>query len=223
MKQSILASLLVVVLSLPLGAQHMLTLSSFGDPADPAISPIARWATAAFKDVGYDLVLEFKPGERALRDANDGLDDGDISRVAGIEKDYPNLIRVPEPLIVVCQIAYAKRGIMAGSLEDLARLGLSVEVLVGNKVMDSMVKPKIDSLLYHEAPDLSQAFSALAAGRVDVLVVSDIQARSWLARPKYASIHPIFVLSTVTDYTYLNKKWADIVPAIAASYKKFKN
>ena len=222
MKQSVLASIMVAVLALPLFAQQTLTLASFGDPADPAMAPIANWATEAFKDAGYDLVLQFKPGERALRDANDGVDDGDISRVAGIDKEYPNLIRVPEPLIVVSQVAYAKKEIRAESLDDLARLKVSVEVLVGNKIMDSMVKPKIDSLLYHQAPDLAQAFSALSSGRVDVFIVSDIQARSWLKLPEYASIRPLFVLSTVTDYTYLNKKWADIVPVIAASYKKLK-
>ena len=58
--------------------------------------------------------------------------------------------------------------------------------------------------------------------KVDILLVSDIQARTWLARPENAAVKPLFVWNTVHDFTYLNKKWASAVPAIAASYRKLR-
>jgi polar amino acid transport system substrate-binding protein len=203
-------------------AQATLTLSSWGDPKDPALAPTAEWAIAAFKDAGYDLVLEFKPGERALIDANAGVDDGDLSRVKGIgiESTYPNLIMVPEPLIDLKLVAYASKRLVAAKVDDLARQGVQVAVLIGNKIMDNIVKPKIAPEKYHELVDLESAFKMLAVGRIDVLLVSDKQASTWLSRPENASVYPLFTLLNLSTYTFLNKKWAEAVPKIAASYKK---
>ncbi len=203
-------------------AQTTLTLSSFGDPKDPAMAPTAKWAIAAFKDAGYDLVIDFKPGERALIDANAGVDDGDLSRVKGIgiESAYPNLIMVPEPLTRLDLVAYASKRIVAANVDDLARQGLRVAVLLGNKIMDNMVKPKIAADNYQELVDLESAFKMLSVDRADVLIVSDLQARSWLSKAENAAVHPVFTLLRLSTYTFLNKKWAEAVPKIAASYKK---
>jgi polar amino acid transport system substrate-binding protein len=203
-------------------AQTTLTLSSWGDPKDPALAPVARWATAAFKDAGYDLVLVYKPGERALLDANSGVNDGDLSRVKGIESTYANLVMVPEPLTFLHQSAYAVKKIEATSVDDLGRQGLLVAVLVGNKIMDNLVKPKIAPGKYSEVPDLESAFKMLNLGRFDVLLVSDMQAKTWLARPENASVRRLFDWLNLSTYTFLNKKWADAVPRISASYAKLR-
>jgi polar amino acid transport system substrate-binding protein len=205
-----------------LAAQSTLTLSSFGDPNDPAMAPTAKWAMAAFKDAGYDLVLDYKPGERALIDANEGIDDGDLSRIKGIEATYTNLIMVPEPLTNLNQVAYATRKLNASSIDELAKIGASAVVLIGNKIMDGMVKPKLAPEKYYQVADLALAFKMLMAGRVDVLLVSDVQAKTWLALPENAAAFPLFQWHHLSTYTFLHKKWASAVPKIAASYKKLR-
>ena len=53
----------------------------------------------AYRRIGYDIRFEFLPGKRSLEYANKGLTDGDVARIAGTEKKYPNLIPVPTPII----------------------------------------------------------------------------------------------------------------------------
>jgi len=52
-----------------------------------------------FRSLELDGHVVFNPAAaRALALANDGIEDGLAARIAGLEKDYPNLIRVPEPV-----------------------------------------------------------------------------------------------------------------------------
>jgi polar amino acid transport system substrate-binding protein len=53
-------------------------------------------AQEAFRRAGLELKLVKLPAERALRNANSGIEDGDLNRIAGIENTYTNLVRVPE-------------------------------------------------------------------------------------------------------------------------------
>ena len=43
-----------------------------------------------------------------------------------------------------------------------------------------------------------------------------------LAKPEYADIKPAGVLYSAPLHTYLNKKWADLVPKLAEAYKEAK-
>lgn len=52
-----------------------------------------------FARMNITASVDWLPSERALLNANSGMDDGNIAWVAGIEKKYPNLIRVPEPIV----------------------------------------------------------------------------------------------------------------------------
>ncbi|WP_126456917.1 substrate-binding periplasmic protein [Sulfuriflexus mobilis] len=56
-------------------------------------------AAAAFRRIGYPLQTIRLPAERGLKNANRGLIDGEMSRVAGLERYYLNLIRVPEKIM----------------------------------------------------------------------------------------------------------------------------
>jgi polar amino acid transport system substrate-binding protein len=52
------------------------------------------------KRAGVNIVIQAMPAaERSLINQNEGIDDGDVSRVKGLELQYPNLIRVPEPVM----------------------------------------------------------------------------------------------------------------------------
>ena len=53
-------------------------------------------ATEAFRRAGLELRLVKLPAERALLLANNGIEDGDLTRIPGLETQYPNLIRVPQ-------------------------------------------------------------------------------------------------------------------------------
>lgn len=55
----------------------------------------------AYKRLGIEIVAVPLPAERALRVADSGLTDGETVRIEGIDALYPNLVRVPEPVVSV--------------------------------------------------------------------------------------------------------------------------
>ncbi len=64
---------------------------------------------AVFREAGLDAELQVFSAAtaRTLLNADAGIDDGEAMRIAGLEKQYPNLIRVPETLISNDFVAYA--------------------------------------------------------------------------------------------------------------------
>ena len=65
-------------------------------------------AGEAFRRAGVKLRLVKLPAERALINANLGIGDGDLNRIAGLETQYPNLISVPEKLMDFTFAAFGK-------------------------------------------------------------------------------------------------------------------
>ncbi len=49
----------------------------------------------AYERIGVKIDTHYFPAERALYMSNSGLVDGEVNRIIGLEKKYPNLIRVP--------------------------------------------------------------------------------------------------------------------------------
>ncbi len=84
-------------------AQPTLVLNAVGQPPlntethDGFMDEVSR---EAMKRIGYKLVIDIQPAERALRSANKGYIDGEISRIKGLNNTYNNLIRVPENIMV---------------------------------------------------------------------------------------------------------------------------
>jgi len=55
----------------------------------------------AYRRLGIEIVAVPLPAERALRVADSGFTDGETVRIEGIDALYPNLVRVPEPVVSV--------------------------------------------------------------------------------------------------------------------------
>ena len=66
---------------------------------DPATSIAKKIVETAYLKLGIHIVVNYLPGERSLRSANNGEMDGELYRKLGMERDYPNLLIVPVPLL----------------------------------------------------------------------------------------------------------------------------
>jgi len=179
---------------------------------------IEELARAVFKRVGVDVEVTTVPSERSLINANSGIDDGDLYRVAGAELEYPNLIRVPEKVLDTDFLAYAKRSdIRIRNWADLQPY--SVAFATGWKPYEQNVKgvkeiTKTSSI--HELPAL------LDKGRVDVILMDRWQGQ-WLIRQggyKFHLLEP--PLARLERFMYLNKKHAALVPKVARALADMK-
>ena len=97
----ILIGALVLLLGGGASAAEKLVLTT---PASPPLGPssgpsfLKMTATEIFKRLGIEIEVISLPAERSIRNTNAGIEDGDLFRIAGLEKTYSNLIMVPEKM-----------------------------------------------------------------------------------------------------------------------------
>lgn len=92
---------LIFVLVSPVLAEPVLTINTAASSpyTKPDMTGLAdRIISEAFRRTGYEIKIVSLPSERALINANAGIEDGNFIRVAGLNKLYPNLIMVPEKI-----------------------------------------------------------------------------------------------------------------------------
>jgi polar amino acid transport system substrate-binding protein len=91
---SFLALLVFLILSGQIGRAQArdILLVTPQDSIDTVISEVIL--RLAYRQIGITVRIEKYPAERALRMANAGKVDGEVQRVFGIEKKYPNLVRI---------------------------------------------------------------------------------------------------------------------------------
>jgi len=173
----------------------------------------------AFQRAGLKLKLVKLPAERGLINANAGIDDGDLSRIAGIEKVYPNLIRVPEKIFDMDFVAFARNGLIKkASWKNLQPY--SVVFIKGWKIFEQKLLPKTE-ITTAEGPE--QIMDMLALGRVQFSLYSRWMG---LAIAKRMGIKDIRVveppLAERAMFIYLNKRYAAYVPALAKALRDIK-
>jgi polar amino acid transport system substrate-binding protein len=176
-------------------------------------------AGAAFRRAGLKLKLVKLPAERGLINANEGIEDGDLSRIAGIEKVYPNLIRVPEKIFEMDFVAFARTGLIKkASWKNLQPY--SVVYIKGWKIFEQKLLPKTE-ITTAEGPE--QIMDMLALGRAQFALYSRWMG---LAIAKRMGIKGIRVVEpALTEramYIYLNKRYASYVPALAKALRDIK-
>lgn len=178
-----------------------------------------RIARQAFARSGVELRLVTLPPERGLLNANAGIDDGDLTRIAGLEKDYPNLIRVPEKLLDWNFSAFSRR-------KDLAvdgwksLLAYNVGHIRGWKIAEANLASAAGVVVVENE---RQLFDVLRRDRVDVVVYSLEMGAEYLRANR---LHDIYLLSppvaTREMFVYLNVKHAPLAPKIAEALRALK-
>ena len=215
----VLAALLI---SGPALAQQ--TLVIFG-PTDPPLGNEARTgfldviATEALRRIGVGLELIELPAERALINANAGIDDGNITRIAGLDKFYPNLVPVPEKMMDMEFVVFTKRvEVQTDGWQALKPY--SIGIVKGWKILERNIPGEATLTL---AEDAEQLFRMLEKDRVDLVLYSRWRG---LARIKNRKLSGVRVLTpplvTKEMFMYLHKKHKHLVPKIAAALRAIK-
>lgn len=173
----------------------------------------------AFRRIGLKGRVEFyEASARALINANDGIDHGVAMRIKGLDKKYPNLVRVPERLVENDFVAYSTDlDFTTDSWEDL--LPYVVAYINGWLVFERNLNIEQQKTAVREP---RQMFDMLNRGRVDVVLYERWQGlqRAKETGVRVKSHEP--PLASVDMYMYVHKKYAQLAPKLAQALRAMK-
>ena len=174
----------------------------------------------ALRRINYKLEIRLFPNERSLINSNRGLVDGETQRIAGLEKKYPNLIRVPEKTMDWEFVAFSKKKIdMTRGWSSLVPYETSY--ITGWKIFEFNV-PKNVRVTRVRDPD--GLFTLLNHDRSDIALFERWEGMEIIKKNKYKDIKPLSpALASREMFTYLHKKNAKLVPLLAKALKDMKN
>jgi polar amino acid transport system substrate-binding protein len=171
-----------------------------------------------FRRAGVRLQLVRLPAERGLLNANAGIEDGDMVRIAGLEMQYPNLVRVPEKLLDWEFAAFGKDAALPAHGETLHTR--PVGHIRGWKIYERQLAgaPHVVS-----AEDSAQLFRQLQRDRIEVALYERWQGLSLIRREGLTGVHTLEPsLARREMFIYLHKRHTALVPKLAAALRAIK-
>lgn len=230
---------------------RLLLLASIGVAAAPALSqepaaPVkpfvwavdgepttygSRWVTLiyreAFRRLGIPMEIEHYTLARRAALVEEGIADGETSRVYGYGDGRPNLIRVEESLIDLSFALYtAKPDLRVERFEDLRDTRYLVEYRRGILICEKTVKKWVPAERISDVPTQQQGLKKLVAGRTDLYCDIDVYVRQELQTPEFKGVtgvrKAIGIGEAVPTYPFINKKHAALAPRLAAVLKQMK-
>lgn len=172
-----------------------------------------------FRRIGLKgRVALYDASARALINANDNVDQGVAMRIMGLEKKYPNLVRVEEPLIDNDFVAYSKNLDLKTSSWDSLK-PYSVVYIHGWVIFERNLAPdqKHNTV---KAPE--QMFAMLDKDRVDLVLYERWQG---LQHAKDSGIQVKVhepPLASVKMFMYIHKDYASLAPKMALALQQMK-
>jgi polar amino acid transport system substrate-binding protein len=177
-------------------------------------------AKEAFSRIGYRLNIENLPPERGLKNSNMGLVDGELIRIKGLDKLYPNLIHVPESIMNLEFVVFSKNPLnLSNGWSDLS--GKTVAHINGWKYLEENIPSTADITKVGNATIL---FNLLDKNRTDA-VVYELWGGNWAVLKH--SMKGIIVnsppLAIKEMFIYLHKKHQGIIPKLSNAIRDLKN
>jgi len=170
----------------------------------------------AYSRLGIEIIIEYYPAKRSLILANEGKEyDGELHRIIGMEKRFPNLVRVPvfiyllEGMVVSKKINFEVKG-----WESLKPYTIAVRRGIAFTVNGTA---KMDRVILNSNEHL---FQMLDNDRIDIIVLSRINALKYLKTQKASKSGILEPPVQVYEmYHYLHKKNNYLVPKLTRVLK----
>lgn len=177
---------------------------------DPATTIALRVMEEAYRRLGMSMVVNYLPGERSLYSANNGEMDGELYRRLGMERDYPNLIILPVPLLTY-EIVIFTQGttFLVNGWESLRPF--TIGFVKGIKIIEkNTVGMKLE-----QTATMRQAFLKMSLGRSDIVVANRNSGLAVLKEMKLPDIKVLEPpLASFPVFHYLHKKHEALVPKL---------
>jgi polar amino acid transport system substrate-binding protein len=189
---------------------HAEPLLQFGTFHQDENMPHKQLLKQAYQKLNIPISFIYLPGERSLTLSNSGKLDGEVARLAGIEKTYPNLIRVNVPLQTVILYAYTKNPAITVS-DSQSLKPYRIAYLRGVK----SIEKQFSGFNLEAITTIQQAFTMLAHNRVDIVITGDAAGATGnlpLAQMGIKKLMPPVYQFSI--YHYLNKKHQELIPEL---------
>lgn len=199
-------------------ARPTLTIGTNNTPADRRA--LQALGEEACRRAGVTLRLASLPSERSLFAANAGEIDGEGLRVAGLEAVYPNLLRVPEHLIGISFVAFARddRISLAQGWAGLAPW--RVAFINGWKLFEAQATR---ARVVHKVEQAEQLFRMLEADRIDLALYTRADGMALARNLGLAQVRPLApALADVDMFLYLHRRHEALVPRLAQALREMK-
>ncbi|WP_229506609.1 ABC transporter substrate-binding protein [Massilia sp. BJB1822] len=179
---------------------------------DPATDIAEQVLREAYRRMGMNLDVVRLPAERALVSANDGMMDGELYRKIGIERDYPNLMIVPVPLLTYEIVIFTLgTSFVVNGWESLRPF--TIGFIRGIKI----VEQNTQGMHIEPVATMMQALQKMTMGRTDVVVGNRVSGLAMAKTLKLADIRVLQPpLATFPVFHYLHKKHEALIPKLSA-------
>ncbi|MDD2501936.1 MAG: transporter substrate-binding domain-containing protein [Geobacter sp.] len=220
--KTLLQLILLILLAAPLYAAQTLVLATADSPplsTEDQKGFSDRVIIEACKRLGINVQIVPLASARTLSNAEQALDDGNFLRIAGVEKKFPQLVRVPEPITEVQFVIFSKnKGLKTTGWESLKPY--HVGYVRGWLIAEEKIKAVRQVTVVENRTSL---FKMLESDRIE-LAFAELYGGYYLMHtlnlPHLAIAQP--PLATKEMFLYLNKKHKKLVPKLAKALREMK-
>ncbi|MCI5138844.1 MAG: ABC transporter substrate-binding protein [Candidatus Electrothrix sp. AR1] len=173
-----------------------------------------------FKRLDGEFEIQYLPAERALSNADRGIDDGDVCRILGLDEKYTNLVRVPEVIMQYEHVIFSREAdFKVTGPDDLKPY--DVGIVKGWKIIEwnTTTARTVTSVDGGE-----QLFAMLADRRLDLAVIERMTGMMHIRNfglKNVRILEPAFL--TGDWHLYLHKKHRNLVPIINNEIRRMKD
>lgn len=170
--------------------------------------------------LGYRSVFNSVPSQRGLQNINNGVDDFILSRIAGLQQWYPNILPIDEVVVEWNFVVFVRddSNIQINNWGDLKPY--NVAYVNGWKIFDKKITHYKSIKKVHLA---AQLFKLLETGRIDVAAYAYHPGLHILRKNNITGIKVLSPpLARKKKYFYIHKKHAALEKKFAAELRNMK-
>lgn len=172
----------------------------------------------AFRRIGIEAEIVFNLTERSLADVNAGLLDAELNRIEGMEKKFPNLVRVPEPNMVMDFVAFSKKDYQIEGWDSIR--DLHIGLVSGWKIVEENTKgfPHVIKV-----PTETELFNMLDMDRLDIALYSKLTGYEQIHQRGLEGMrHLEPPLESRNMYLYVHKRHSGLAQPLAEALRSMK-
>lgn len=201
--------ILFCILVFPAHGQDRLVLVGPNDPVNQVSTLIL---SAAYAKLGISIRVQHPPAARTASFATQGMSDGLVNRIEGIDKNFPSLIRITVPINFVEGFVYTKdSNVKVTDWQSLApyRIGVRIGTLFIERHTHGMDRT---SVISNEA-----LFQMLHKDRIQIALTSGLEGLSVIKRLNLTGITRVEPsLTRALLFHYLRQENKHLIPHITA-------